>query len=182
MKKKHTFFSILLLSIVSLTACHKKSQADFRLDKFEYKSGEMLEIRNFSKSDIWTIVSPDETVLDTLYGKHPQYVIPLFVENGTYTINAFDNEKELEAGIGQTKTFLVKYRTGVIITEGIGSFETDYDIYLDGYFAGYAWEGVCYIHAPEGKLILKAVAPDGSIFMETITNSYNIINDISIYG
>ena len=130
------YYKILLFSLLTffLVSCNKKVQSDFVLNQYEYAAGEMLDISNPKprKKQFWQIVNESGLIIDTSSQQNPQFVLDLMLEDGIYTINLYDNEKEYKKELSRSKEFLVKTLRGELWLYSFGG--TKYKLYVDGQF------------------------------------------------
>ena len=141
-------FTINLILLLLVSSCHKKVSSDFKLDKYEYVQGEMIEITSINlkeKKQIWEIVDPFGEIVDSKQESAPQFLLNILAENGLYTINVYDNEKEKEKDVKKSKNFLVKSQKGELYIHCTNFADDNFTTYIDGQFLGESSEEVTYL-------------------------------------
>ena len=161
---KATLFSGLALTLL-LSGC-KKPDAQFRLERSEYAAGEQLDITNLSvnaKSQNWELIGPDGAALIRSDEKHPNFVLPVMMQDGpcSLTLVAKNKEKRQET---TTKNFLVKTKRGHLKVTGSG-FNQNFVVYVDGQYVGTSHyysssTEIVYVLIPEGIRFVKIVSTD----------------------
>jgi hypothetical protein len=70
--------SLTLLVLLLLTVgCKKQPTSDFKLIKYEYSQGEVIEYENYSiddESSKWEIIDLDDNVSKEFEGEHPTII------------------------------------------------------------------------------------------------------------
>ena len=106
-------FFILMLMMV-LNGCHKKTKSYFKLNKTEYSAGEKLDFTNMNplKNQIWEVTNQNGDVISKVQEKQPQIPLSLLINDGPYKLNLYDNEKDYNYEIKSSKSFIIKTKTG----------------------------------------------------------------------
>lgn len=150
---KVKILTINFLIFVFVNSCHKKVNSDFVLNKYEYKQGEMIEITNLNskkKNQIWEIIDPYGTILETKKESDPQFLINILGDNGMYTINLYDNDKEKEKDLKKSNNFIVKSQKGELYIHCSHFGDNSFSAYVDGQFIGNDNDGELNVLLPEG--------------------------------
>jgi len=147
-----------IVTIIAVTGCHKKTSTNFRLQRYTYAPGETLDLINLSpkkRNQVWEIINPDGGSDTIVKGRAPQLTIDILAEDGIYTVQAYDNIKEMEKDLSvmSKKTFMVSADRGEVIIYSNQFSSYSFDLTIDGQSVYGA--GVTY-HIPLGTHIIKA--------------------------
>lgn len=159
---------LCISAVIPFTSCHKKTSTDFRLGRYSYAPGETLDLINLSpkkRNQVWEIKGPDGESDTIVSGQAPQLTLDILAEDGIYTVQAYDNIKEMDKDLSITsaKTFKVSADRGAV-TIYSNQFSTAFDLTIDGQSIQ-GEHGTTY-ELPVGMRIIKASAtyPSGATY------------------
>ncbi len=125
-------FCLVLASM--LTACHKKTSSDFRLERYTYAPGETLDLINLSprkRHQIWQIVNPDGGTDTLVEGQAPQLTLNVLGKDGMYLVRVYDNKQEMKKGVASEKTIMVSAERGDVIIYANADAGKTFPLYID---------------------------------------------------
>lgn len=173
MLKNLLFVSFFLVLAVSFSSCKKnKASAEFYMSQYEYVAGDALMVENLSlkyDSCQWEMIAPNGDVVKTVTGNHPNLVTGILFKNGIHTLRL---TTFLRKKVHSTeKEFLIKSDHIYLKVNAYSNSQADqdeYDVYIDGQFAGSANNyGIYSEKIPVGWRYVKLVAPN-----ETLADTY----------
>lgn len=156
---RQVFTLVLVITVLSTTSCHKKTSTDFRLERYTYAPGETLDLINLSpkkRNQVWEIINPDGDSDTVVAGQAPQLIIDILAEDGIYTLQAYDNIKEMgkDLSVESKKTFMVTADRGKVRIYSNQFTSFPFDLTIDGHSL-FGKHGITY-NIPVGKHIIKA--------------------------
>lgn len=148
----------LLIGLLSLGSCRKKTKSDFTLTQTEYSAGEHLsfDITKKKKKQIWTIEDASNKVIQRMDTVAPNFRLNLLFPDGLYSLNVYDNENEFANNVKKSEPFVVKTERATLDVRQVGSGPDNYVVRLDYDIVGTGDEngdlevevpiGIYYIH------------------------------------
>jgi len=157
LKQLTTVFSVLMLIIV-LNGCHKKTKSYFKLNKTEYSAGDKLDFTNMNplKNQIWEVTTQNGTVILKIQEKQPQIPLSFLISDGPYNLNLYDNQKDYNYEIKSSKSFVIKTKTGHLDVISNDSEYYDFQVFCDDENIGSSNNyGGFHIELPIGMRYIK---------------------------
>jgi hypothetical protein len=172
----------ILIGLLSLSSCSKKTKSDFILIQTEYAAGERLsfEVTKNKRNQIWTIESSIGEMIQRMDTTSPNFRLNLLMPDGLYSLNVYDNETEFADNVKKSEPFVVKTERATLDVRQVGSGPDDYVVWLDYEEVGTGDEnGDLEIEIPIGVYYIHIYTNSGTfiesetINLETPGDTYN---------
>lgn len=166
------FTLTLLIGLISLSSCGKKTRSNFTLTKNEYAAGEQLQftITKKKRNQIWTIEEASGAVIQRMDTIVPNFRLPLLMSDGLYSLNVYDNENEFADNVKKSEPFVVKTERAILDVRQVGSGPDNYVVRLDFDKVG----------TGDSNGDLEVEVPIGVYYMHIYTNSGAFIESETI--
>ncbi len=169
MTKNRLFLLSAFLFSVVLIGCKKnKPTAEFSMSQYEYGAGDALMYENLSTnydSCVWQLIGPDGKTAATFHENYPNLVTGILSPDGIHKLrlNVYRKKETLTS----EKDFLIKsdrIYLQVNAYSGSQGDQDEYDVYVDGQYAGSANNYGAYSKKiPVGRRYVKLIAPTETI-------------------
>jgi len=154
---RFSFAPLLVGIVLAVTACHKKTASDFRLERYTYTPGETLDIINLSpkkRRQIWEILNPAGESDTVVEGQAPQLTLDILGKDGMYTVRLFDNKKEKSKNVASEKTIMVTAQRGNVIIYSNPFANKPFPVFIDN--QSVPGKHQVKYQLPVGKHVIKA--------------------------